>query len=54
MSKKDYERAATIVRATKRFDATETRRIVIDAFIELFRDDNPRFNVNQFRKACDA
>jgi hypothetical protein len=49
MSKRDYEKAATI---TQGF-AARARRLVVLAFVELFSDDNPRFDAARFRRACE-
>ncbi len=49
MTKKDYEKAAEIVRSfipAGRWQAPQ------EAFIELFSGENPRFDVERFRKAC--
>lgn len=45
MTKKDYERAATIAQ-----ELNSTK--VAQAFATLFRDDNPRFDEARFRAAC--
>lgn len=50
MSRKDYEKAARIVSETA-FDPGE-RLLAIDCFALFFSDDNPRFDVDRFRKAC--
>jgi hypothetical protein len=63
MSKKNYEKAAAIVRAwreaeigespVKRAGATVTAASVIEeAFVLLFKDDNPSYDVARFRAAC--
>ena len=48
MSKKDYERAAEIVQDY----CSMNESAVINAFVRLFRDDNPRFDEARFRAAC--
>ena len=51
MTKKDYERAATIIQELHQentYDVTP----VEEAFCEFFRDDNPRFDEARFRHAC--
>ena len=50
MTKKDYIKAAKIVQRR----CAEKRAIqpFIDSFIELFADDNPRFDREKFEKAC--
>lgn len=54
MTKRDYERAARI--AQQWGDSTgdeQERYVVVNAFIELFLDDdNPRFDEARFRAAC--
>ena len=49
MTKKHFEKAARIARDTNEFD----RPAVVHAFVELFVDDNPRFDVGRFRVACE-
>ena len=59
MTKKDYERAATIVQSM-RSDAigglgiysSGTMATVEGTFARFFRDDNPRFDEARFRAAC--
>lgn len=48
MTKKDYVRAAEICR-----DEYAGDRNVMHAFIDLFTDDNPRFDVERFVIACE-
>ena len=48
MTKKNFEAAAELVRVR---DGAEARA-AMEAFVELFRDDNPRFDVERFKKAC--
>jgi hypothetical protein len=50
MIKKNYEKAAKIVRKMKETDFTGAME---DAFVELFQDDNPRFDEERFRFACN-
>lgn len=53
MTKKDYEAAAVIVQAIQQEGASgEEAGIVVGAFMRLFRDDNPRFDVARFARAC--
>lgn len=50
MSKKDYERAASIAQA---YDDEVVYPAVIGAFCTLFKlDGNPRFDEARFRRAC--
>lgn len=53
MSKKDYESAARIIQ-TVAADATAVgqRTIVLSAFVNFFRNDNPDFDEARFRRAC--
>ena len=52
MTKKDYERAATIVQACANFGTIEETAAVTAAFTRLFESDNPRFDEARFRAAC--
>lgn len=66
MTKKDYDKAAKIAqRAVKQsrvvgkdedgqdiVDMTEARAI-INAFVDLFMDGNPKFDVVRFKDACN-
>jgi len=51
MSRKDYERAAGIIR-TVGHDAG--RMAIAWAFVRFFEEDNPRFDATRFRKAAGA
>lgn len=48
MSRKHYAKAAGIIRAHD----PELRTLLIDAFADFFRDDNPAFNVARFELEC--
>ena len=50
MTKRDYERAATITQNTPSEHAR--RGCVENAFVEFFEGDNPRFDETRFRAAC--
>lgn len=54
MTKKDYIRAAEIVRKLPRHAATlrTTAMQCENAFVEFFRGDNPSFDEVRFRAAC--
>ena len=56
MTRKDYVAAAKIVREWKaacgKMQPSPAEAVQI-AFEQLFREDNPRFNVQTFRKACE-
>jgi acyl-CoA hydrolase len=48
MSRKEYTRAAEIIRFAK----PEHRDSLINAFIDFFKGDNPRFDSDRFKDAC--
>ena len=50
MTKKDYIKAAEIVRAIK---SLHDRTVVMYGMAELFQSDNPRFDPDRFKAACD-
>lgn len=62
MTKKDYQKAAEIVCKTRQtfnqnamsdeFSASDVCDFITDAFVDFFRGDNPRFDEEKFRKAC--
>jgi len=62
MTKKDYEKAAAIVRRTSARTRSPSAEgwlsgpalamELCDAFVELFASDNPRFDEARFRQAC--
>jgi hypothetical protein len=57
MTKKDYIRAAEIVRVFRNYhgpgDMSEGIAVHIeDALVDLFAPDNRRFDVDRFREAC--
>lgn len=54
MTKKDYEKAATIVRdaCLSGGSAWQQRTAIENAFVELFKGDNPQFDEARFRAAC--
>jgi hypothetical protein len=51
MTKKDFEAAARIAQ-TCHEEVAESWADIVDAFVDLFRDDNPRFDEARFRAAC--
>jgi hypothetical protein len=54
-TKKDFQSAASIVRDyAKEYDKSDRMiaRVVSDAFVQFFREQNPRFDVERFRAAC--
>ncbi len=55
MSKKDYEKAAAIVREMAAAGASTVEvSLVATAFVRLFSGDNPRFDAQRFMQACMA
>lgn len=57
MTKKDYIKAANIVNEVCKVhsypaDAVPLRAILANAFVRLFLEDNSRFDVARFCKAC--
>ena len=54
MTRKDYVKAAEIVRNAAKFDRRSNVTILAiqNAFIALFRGDNPRFQIDRFISAC--
>ena len=49
MSKKHFEAAAALVR---RYHDRVLAEVLMDVFVELFREFNPRFDTERFRAAC--
>jgi hypothetical protein len=62
MTRKDYIRAAAIVREVRRHVADKVRQgltvnaecVVEQAFIDLFKGDNVRFDEGWFADACEG
>lgn len=56
MSKKDYERAASMVQDARRNARTpqdlEAAHAIEDAFARFFASDNDRFDATRFYRAC--
>lgn len=52
MTKKNYERAAEIVRRMYADPTDWHATVVREAFVTLFKVE-PRFNVERFRRACE-
>ena len=57
MTRKDYEKATEIVKQQLEHEKAAymplpISRAIVQAFVDLFRHDNPRFDVKRFRKAC--
>lgn len=67
MTRKDYVRAAEIVRSLRKvarrvgndnsgasiYDMRQAQAVE-DAFVSLFRGDNPAFSEDRFRSACEV
>ena len=54
MARKDYIKAAGIVREARRIDGDTVATTIRDAFAELFRGDNARFDYRRFVDACEG
>ncbi len=52
MTKKHYQKAADLIR--KRFYKPKNKQHtpVVETFVEFFKNDNPRFDEERFRFAC--
>lgn len=53
MSKKDYEKAAAIIRTIRTTDP-KAAPVAAAAFVLLFTDENPRFDSARFLQATGA
>ena len=53
MTRKDYIKAAEIARWQFSHGEAKVFIGIREAFVELFRGDNPRFDVERFRAACE-
>jgi hypothetical protein len=53
MHRKDYLRAVDVIKSQRWIRDTTERTLLIDTFVEFFRDDNPQFNEDRFRGACE-
>ncbi len=52
MTKKDYIKAAEIVRQDAKQNGDVFSKLMEESFVKLFRQDNPRFDEKRFREAC--
>lgn len=52
MSKKDYIRAAELIRANYVRLPDSERTVAVETLCAFFLDDNPRFDIGRFREAC--
>ena len=50
MTKKNYVKAAKLIQAT---EPKVVANQLEEAFVEFFQDDNPRFDEERFRFACN-
>jgi hypothetical protein len=53
MTKKDYQKAAEIVQADKEENGDIFSKLMEQSFVKLFQADNPRFDEERFRFACN-
>lgn len=56
MTRKDYERAVRVVKefeSSGKFSKKSDKRLAVNLLVELFQDDNSRFNRDRFLRACD-
>ena len=53
MTRNDYYRAAEIVKTYRKHVSKKETLLITDVFIEFFKNENPRFNADQFREACE-
>lgn len=54
MTKKDYERAAEIIRQSVPKKGETVEEAIIATFIIFFHEDNPRFDAERFAVASQA
>ena len=52
MTKKDYIKAAEIVRQDSKKNGDVFSKLMEESFVQLFRNDNARFDEKRFREAC--
>jgi len=52
MTKKDYLRAIDTIRSQNWVRNENERELLIGTFVAFFQGDNPRFNEDRFRQAC--
>jgi hypothetical protein len=50
MTRKDYERAAESIRLSG--SSESEKKLLTLAFSDFFREDNPRFDRDRFKEAC--
>ena len=54
MHRKDYLRAVESIKSANWVRNDTERTLLIDTFVEFFQGDNPKFNPDRFRKACES
>lgn len=52
MNRKDYDKAAEIVRQDADENGDIFSKLMQESFVQFFQKDNPRFDANRFRQAC--
>lgn len=52
MTKKDYERAATLIQECGDGPGSDGFEDTLETFVQFFASDNPRFDEARFRAAC--
>ncbi len=52
MTKKDYVKAAEIVKQDSAQHGDIFSKLMEESFVKLFKQDNPRFDEKRFREAC--
>lgn len=52
MTKKDYIKAAELVRKDTKQNGDIFSKLMEESFVKFFRNDNPRFDEKRFRQAC--
>jgi hypothetical protein len=53
MTRKDYIKAAELIKTEFSGEAPQEKERTIAVFVQFFRQDNPRFNEDRFRSACE-
>ena len=52
MTKKDYIKAAELVRQDRKSLGEAIGQLTMETFVKFFHNDNPRFDEDRFRQAC--
>lgn len=53
MSRKDYLVAVSVIKSIPLDRKDPKIAVLIDTFVDFFQNDNPRFNPEKFRRACE-